>query len=186
MSELSYRAQLLAESSSVRKRFEASSELLNQRVDIVRKPEMRIAYVRSIGPYFDVEGANLRASTTLADWAKRRGLWSPDATFLGVCPNAAALTPPNLCVYDVGIVVREDIVEDDTISIQTLPSGKYAALSVACSSLQLDSVWSWMVSTWLPASGETYELKNSYEVYVPGQHDIIKPEYGVEVCLRLV
>ena len=154
--------------------------LTSKSVHIIEKPCMRLAYVRSFGPY---EGNNISISIAMGkivDWAKERGLWSTSTVYIGLCPSNPALSPPEMCIYDACILIPEEIEEDEIVSIQTIPAGRYAVLSVQFSPIQKQA-WNWLGSEWLPDSGETYAFENSYEA----RYGNVMPQ-GVELCLRLV
>ena len=149
------------------------------------RPALRLAYIRHIGSYWNCDGGHALAAARLKRWVREQGLWSDDAVLIGVCPDNATLTPPGLCLYDVGFPVAQDVEEDELVSIQTIPAGRFAVLRTACSSGELESAWEWLSSTWLAASGMTYDLLHSYEVYPLTERGNSGPEEGVELCMRL-
>lgn len=152
-------------------------------VRIETRPDYRLAYVRNIGPYFD--GGITVAFAIVEQWAKDKGLWGENSSGIGVCPDNAALTPAGSCLYDAGIAVPADVEEDNIVSIQTIPSGTYAVMSIACRADRMNRVWDWFGSGWLPTSGRTYELRSCYEVYPSWNGKAGRPETGVELCMRL-
>ena len=154
-------------------------------VVVESRPQYRIAYIRHIGPYFGNTCRIPEALTRIERWAKVRGLWTGNEGAVGMCPDNSLITPPGLCVYDAGICIPDGVSEDDTVSIRTIPAGRYAVLRAKCQSREMENVWGWLTSVWFPASGLVREIVPSYEYYrtVPGQP--ISPENGVELCVRL-
>ncbi|MGI9410840.1 MAG: GyrI-like domain-containing protein, partial [Hyphomicrobiaceae bacterium] len=121
----------------------------------------------------------------LERWARSRGLSHETQPAIGVCPDHSAFTPQDRCLYDAGLLVPDDVDEDDVISIQTIPAGIHATLGLACKPQQMDGVWEWFTSRWLPTSGKLREIAPSYEYYPAAGCETITPEHGVELCIRL-
>ena len=157
------------------------STLIRNRVKIVEKPRMRLAYVRNFGPYLITNSSIFKATDLIVHWAKTRGLWSSNTAYVGLCPSNPSLTPPGFCIYDACIQVPEEIEEDEIISIQTIPVGKYAVVRVPYAPIQKQA-WNWLASEWLPFSREAYAFEYSYEL----RRGNIIPNEGVDLCMRLV
>ena len=67
-------------------------KLLNDRwerfsVRIERRPQVRVAYIRHIGPYWNVDGGITKCFEALERWARPRGLWIAGSELIGNCPN---------------------------------------------------------------------------------------------------
>ncbi len=154
-------------------------------VRIETRPEYRVAYIRHIGPYFNVTRSITATFSALGRWAHVNGLWRETTATIGLCPDNARLTPARHCIYDACIPVPSGIREDNVVSIQTIPAGTYAVLKVKCSPAQIYRAWEWLATTWLPASGMTYDLQWPYEHFPVANGTMGRPETGVELCLRL-
>lgn len=156
-------------------------------VRIEQRPSYRVAYVRHIGPYGDPTGGIAQAFHSLKAWASARAGAGGDldATYIGVCPDHAAITAAGHCLYDACILVDETTVEDDIVSIQTIPGGTYAVLHVKSDSPRLHAKWEWLTTHWLRDSGMTYDPAQRYEFYAPVGGADVSPETGVDLCLRI-
>lgn len=160
-----------------------SEETAVMPVRIEWRPAYRIAYIRHIGPYDDVGGGITGTFAALSAWARGRGLLDSGTAGFGICPDSATITPVDRCIYDAGISVPEEFVEDDIVSTQTIPAGTYAVLR-AKHKRQILGLWEWMVTKWLPTSGMNYDLTFSYE-YLPPADDLFAAPLGTDLCLRL-
>ena len=154
-------------------------------VRIEERPSYRVAYVRHIGPYGNTRGGIAAAFGTLRCWAACRGLVDESTALIGLCPDHAAITPPDLCRYDACMPVGDDVEEDGILSIQNIAGGRYAVLSVRPDSPTLHAKWEWFTSRWLPTSGELYDPSLRYEFYPPANGAAGVPETGADLCLRL-
>ncbi len=154
-------------------------------VRIEVRPEYRVAYIRHLGPYNGVHCRIIETYQLLENWARTRNLLNEDTASLSVCPDHSAFTPFKYCIYDAGIVVPDGFPEDEVVSIQTIPSGTYAVLKVKCTDENIEDVWEWLTSVWLPSSGHILSTLPAYEYYPPTPKQYICPQNGVELCLRL-
>ncbi|SLN43968.1 Regulatory protein SoxS [Roseovarius albus] len=152
-------------------------------------PEMRLAYIRHIGPYFNMRGTNCNTGgiassiEQLVCWAKERGVWHKDTTVIGVCPNNPSVTPPQYCQYDVCISVDESVLEDDVVSIQTMPATTYAAVEMLGDSGTLMQAWRWLISHWVPENGLRSNSRTPFEMYQTDGSHVLCPEHGIKLCL---
>ena len=154
-------------------------------VRIEARPALRLAYVRNIGLYWNVDGAISEAYRRLADWARMKGLWSGAREVIGLCPDNAAVTPAGFCLYDACLPVPAEIGEDDVVSIQNIPAGHYAVLQVAATAREMESAWHWLTLTWTSETGMACDLHHSHEVFPLVDSRQQGPQSGAELCLRL-
>jgi len=162
-----------------------SEAFISKSIAVETVPAQRVAYIRYFGPYLRQSGRIPKAFADLAEWASRIGLPAGDLPRIGLCPDNRRFTPTALCMYDACIPVPQDIEEDDVVSIQTIPAGRYAKLTVTCSSQELLSCWEWLTCGWRVSQDEGMELRWSYELYPPGITGAIRPEDGVTIHQRL-
>lgn len=161
-------------------------EAATLQVRVERRPARQVAYIRHVGPYGDVGGSISETFAALQRWAGLRGVLAAGTSYLGVCPDNASTTPARHCVYDACIALDGDVAEDEIVSVQTIPPGTYAVLPVACPPQQLNRMWSWFYSDWLPASGRTAAFRPSYEFFPHVGAAPVSPHRGAELCLPLV
>jgi AraC family transcriptional regulator len=153
-------------------------------VSVKNRPAMRIAYVRHFGAYNRERGGIYEAACLLREWAETRKLDSK-LPLIGQCHDNRRITPAHFCEYDIGIPIGPDVVEDDVVSVLTLPAGRYAIGHVSCKNEQLISAWDWLCSTWREHHSEPYQQRWNYEVFHHSQDGRLRPEEGVDICLRL-
>ena len=89
----------------------------------------RIAYIRHVGPYGDVEQSISNTFAMLQRWAALKGTLRKDSSFVGLSYDSCSTTPARRCVYDAGLELTDDIDEDDVVSVQTLPAATLAVLA---------------------------------------------------------
>lgn len=154
-------------------------------VRIENRPAYRVAYIRHFGPYFTPNGGIASTYTALKKWAAPQRLLCNNNAFIGLCPNNPALTPADYCIYDACICVPDTVLEDDVVSIQTIPAGTYAVLYAECSATRIKQGWQWLTSSWLPASVVTYELNPCYEYYPLKNSALFPGEKHAELCIRV-
>ena len=179
------RNQLAQSGSQTRALLAEETDLTNLTVKIVNLPERELAYIRHLGPYFNVNGGIEATLARLESWARCQGLWREDSEIIGLCPNHPTVTPPTLCQYDVCMDVPRDLPEDAVVSRMKLPAGPYAMVALACSSLQLAAAWDWLSASWLPASGAKLAMRPSFEIYPAhkGRHG--SPVTGIKLFLPI-
>lgn len=161
------------------------SDIKTFRVRTEYRPAQRIAYIRHLGPFGDVGDSITRTFDALQRWARQRGLPLRDASYIGVCSGNVNITPAHLCLYDAGLFVRDDIGEDETVSVRVIPEGWYATLHVQCPPEALNSRWQWLTATWLPASGWRMAFRPCYELFRLEEGQRVRSEFGARLCLAV-
>ncbi len=154
------------------------------KVTVKKVPAARLAYVRSRGPYYAPSSAADLALSQLMNWATIRGLWTEETEIFGVCPDNPAVTPPQFCQYDYGIKVDTGVVEDETISIQTLPARSLAVLEVKGPLTVIKEAWRWLIEDWLATSGFAFEGHTFFESFRLTGEDI--STQTTKLCIPLL
>jgi AraC family transcriptional regulator len=153
-------------------------------VDIQVRPEYRVAYIRYIGPYGDIGSGISDTYTKLIRWAKTRGLLHAKSEFLGRILDNCSITAGRQCTYDACIVLDDEIAEDDVVSIQTIPGGRYAVFNTRCEPSQRNRVWDWLYEKWLPESGRLLKPIPHYEFSEYDNKDCHPDD--IQLCLPLL
>lgn len=153
-------------------------------VRVEYRPATRIAYVRHFGVYRRDSGGISRASQEIREWMETRGI-NRNTALVGLCPDNRRITAAQYCIYDVGVPVDDQIVEDDIVSILTIPAGRYAVANLRCHNEQIITAWDWLLSTWCESHAAPYEQRWSYEVFHDLDNGKLSPELGLDICLRL-
>ena len=89
-------------------------------------------------------------------------------------------------MYDACLVLQDDIPEDEIVRIRTLPATKLAVLDVICSQSQLNRVWEWLFTSWLPSSGKVPSAHPVYEYFPQIGDREPDSDRGVRLCLPLI
>lgn len=152
-------------------------------VRIEVRPVIRTAYIRYIGSYWDSDGEMSNTFDRLVMWARSNGLWDSAAQFIGICPDNSGVTLEGHCTYDVCLPVPDTIQEDDVVSIQTIPAGSLAIMTVD-KDTTLKDAWKWL-ATWVKENVVVYDFRQPYEVYpIINEQNAIE-EREIELCIRL-
>ena len=180
----SYRTQPVWRPSKLAIENQFETQRLDQ-VRIEQRSACRVAYICCFGPYDRDQGSIPDAFSRLNCWATDHNLASNTAAKIGICPDNRRVTPDAFCSYDACVAVPDSINEDNVVSVQTIPAGRYAVLSVRCPNAQILAHWEWMASNWRLLRGKTYEQRWSYELYHANPAGTADPMFGVDLCLRL-
>jgi AraC family transcriptional regulator len=89
---------------------------------VVRMRDLRIAFLRHVGPYEDVDAS---AWTRLVGWAREGGVTT--GWCVGIGHDAPGVTAPEDLRFDAGIVVGEGVRPRAGVGVQVLPGGWFAS-----------------------------------------------------------
>ncbi|QDP41154.1 AraC family transcriptional regulator [Radiobacillus deserti] len=89
-------------------------------------PNLRVAYVRGVGPYGP---ANKEVMERLKSWARKRNLLH-SATLLAIPQDNPETTPPEDCRFDACIVLSAEYQIGEDINETELTGGKYLIYEV--------------------------------------------------------
>lgn len=155
----------------------------NLNIKVENLPSYRIAYMRNIGPY---GSSNISVLQKLKKWAMTKDLISQSTIMLGIAHDDPAITPPEKCRYDTGIVISEDCRLDSNVIENRLSEGLYAVLQVDYHTVEaMRQAWEKVSSDWLPLSGYEVDERPFIERYTGAAIDTeIKP-ITCEICLPI-
>jgi len=129
---------------------------LSDRVEVVRMPSLKVAFLRQWG--------GLRAVPTvweeLRAWARSRGLAGRDARPIGLNYDDDVITSSARIRYDAGLIVDPDFDPRGEVGIREIPAGLTARLEFTGTVLGLYRAWGRFVGEWLCGSG--YQLRTTY------------------------
>ena len=154
-------------------------------IQLVNQPDYRVAYIRHLGPYGKNDGRIAAKYSAIQAWAQRIGIWNDTPALIGLCPDNPILTPPDRCRYDICIPVGSDVVEDDIVSIQTIPGGSYARLRISCEGDEMLGYWKLLTRHCIEVNNITHALTYSYEYYPITQRDPSDTTIDVELYLKI-
>jgi AraC family transcriptional regulator len=107
-------------------------ELLNRltthfelsRVTLRKLNPIQVAFIRTIGPYTDVD---VTLYDRLIGWAESRGLYTGHNLLIGMGHDAPSITPPEKLRFDACLQVFQDFKPEGEIGWQEIPGETYAA-----------------------------------------------------------
>lgn len=149
--------------------------------------DLRVAYIRSRGPYQHETLASVFKK--LLQWANPKGYMTQETMVLSVFWNNPDVTPKDKLIHDACITVHESIKADRWVDVQVLPGGKFAIHHCEIDAGHSDESWMSFVLNWLATSDYQPDDRPLYQIYYndpdthPLKHQItdlclpIKPLY---------
>lgn len=157
-------------------------ESCNLNVSFELRPTYYVCYMRHIGSYGDAGNSISNTFTKLQAWAHHRKILKSTSSFIGISHNDSNATPAGRCIYDAGMIMDDEIAEDDMVSVQLIPGGYYAILDVACVPQMLNRYWDWFLGDWFSQSN-LKRRKGIYYEYFPESGSLpVKAKYGAQLC----
>lgn len=132
-------------------------------VTITRKDPLRVAFVRATGPYMQ---SAMEAWNKMMAWGGPKGLFRPEARYIGIGHDDPSTTPPELIRYDACVTVGPEVEGDGEGMIAEIPGGEYAVVLHKGPYDQLEKTYMWLYGVWLPKSGREASMRPGYEVYL--------------------
>ena len=159
---------------------------IEKTIELRKMPETRLAYIRLIGlyqnKYYQITIRN--SYRKLKNWALNLDLWRDDSVMIGISPNHPAITPSKFCIYDVALPVCKNVIEDNSISIQTMPGSNCVVLTLVTNTAGIHAAWDWLISIWLPCSGmKRAQYAPCFERYPRYSDDPCATEFLVELWM---
>ena len=153
-------------------------------VEIKNFPELRVAAVRHIGPYIQINEAFER----LGQIAGSAGLIQPPRTeMVGIFYDDPDSTPADQLRSDAGITVAPDVPLPKGLEEHRVPAGSYASTVHVGPYEQLGDAWARLMGEWLPASGKRIKSDApSYEVYLNTPMTTPKNELRTEIRIPVL
>ncbi|WP_280155320.1 AraC family transcriptional regulator [Piscinibacter sp. XHJ-5] len=147
-------------------------------VQIRTLPEVRVAYMRCVGPY----GNSGIPKTWLrfAAWCEQQGLMQPRRTMYGVAHDNPMVTSPQQCRYDACVEVGPGFLPHGEIGVQALPGGRYACTRFSGATDEVDGAWGRFMIEGLPATG--YRPDDGPRIEIYGADFAFDEKTGVFSC----
>jgi len=131
-------------------------------VRLERVEPMRVAFVRHVGPYNEVETTWERLCTRLG----KDGLLGPGTKFIGICYDDPEVTAPEKLRYEACVTVDNDFEAQDDVGVQTIGGGEYAVATHIGPYSLLGQTYAKLLGQWLPRSGRELRSEPSLEFYL--------------------
>jgi AraC family transcriptional regulator len=131
------------------------------KVDVVKRPELRVAAVRHVGSYAGIPEAFRR----LNDIVTKTGLNNRDTMLIGVYHDDPSTTPDDKLRSDAGITISAKTKIPAGLTELVIPAGRYAHSTHVGPYTGLGKVWAHLRNVWLPQNGESVGHAMSHEIY---------------------
>lgn len=132
-------------------------------VTITSKEPLRVACARATGPYMQ---SATEAWNKLMAWGGPKGLFTPEARYLGVGHDDPSTTAPEKIRYDACVTVGEEVDGDGDIQVTVIPGGEYASVLHKGPYEEMIKTYMWLYGVWLPQSGREASMRPGYEQYL--------------------
>ncbi|MDA8141537.1 MAG: GyrI-like domain-containing protein [Desulfobacteraceae bacterium] len=152
-------------------------------VTIQQLPALRVAYVRTRGPY-QVEAIRSAFDSVLR-WARPKGLLDGNPIVLGVLWSTPSITPREKLIYDAGIAMPDTIKADKWVNIQTLKGGRFAVCHCEVEDRRHEEAWMQLILNWLVASDYQPDDRPGYEIYYSDSTSNDQRRTLLDLCLPI-
>jgi AraC family transcriptional regulator len=150
----------------------------SMQVELKEFPSLRLAAIRHVGPYNQINEAFGR----LGAIAGRTGLFAhAGASMIAVYHDIPETTPPEQLRSDAGLTIPDGTSLPDGLTEQRIPGGRYAVTVHVGPYETLGDTWHRLMGEWLPASGHRFGSGPSYEVYLNDPTRTPKAELRTEL-----
>jgi DNA gyrase inhibitor GyrI len=144
---------------------------------IEEMPTSRIVYMRQVGPY----GANNYAlMAKFKEWAGTKGLFTKSSVILGISHDNPQITPPEICRYDVCMVITDGYtIADNRVNEAKLSGGKYAVFTIPHTAEAVRKAWSEIFPQLQTRGLQLNASRPIIERYIPAMVD----NHLCEICV---
>jgi AraC family transcriptional regulator len=142
----------------------------------------RVAALRHVGPYMQIGTAFDR----LFAWAGPRGLLAASCRTFGIFYDDTSASPPETLRSDACLVVAAETKVDGDFRLAEIAGGRHAVLRHQGPYAELQTAYSWLFGTWLPASGEEPADRPCFEEYLNNPRDLPPKDWLTDIYLPLV
>jgi len=154
---------------------------LNKSVEVKELPEIKVAYIRHIGPYQGNETLFENLWNRLFTWAGPRGVMQqPDLKTLVVYHDDPNITEAGKLRLSVCVSIPEDLKVDGEVGKMTIEKGKYVIARFQVSPQEFQEAWEWMYGSWLPNSGFQPDDRPCFEMY---PEEPKNGKFVVDICI---
>jgi AraC family transcriptional regulator len=150
-------------------------------VEIMERPALRViglahrgAY-NQIGPVFEQLGAAVTEA----------GLWPEAIEVLGLYFDDPSQVPEADLRSLAGIAVRDGVTQPAGFAEERLAAGRFAVLRHRGPYEGLPAAWGWLMSDWLPKSGETPRAAVPCEVYRNAPGEVAPEDLLTDICMPI-
>jgi len=150
-------------------------------VEILQRPELRVASVRHVGPYNQITAAFER----LGELVAKSSLTPEPGGLIAVFHDDPDAAPSAELRSDAGIVIPSGVALPPELTEHRLPAGRYARTTHIGPYELLGDAWARFIGEWLPASGHELGPGVSYEMYRNTPLEVPRDKLHTELYLPL-
>lgn len=150
-------------------------------VEITHRPALRLAALRHVGPYDQMDAVYDRLHAVCAPLFGQGVIRGAASVYY----DNPAETPAAQLRSAVGYVLAEGVQIDPPLVEVTLPAGRAAVLHHRGPYTTLAAAYDQLYCDWLPTSGEEPADTPPYEVYLNNPADTAPSDLRTDICLML-
>ena len=151
------------------------------KVDIKNIEQMRVAFVRHVGPYDQVGKAWDRLCMHLG----KAGHLGAGSQFIGICYDDPDVTAPEKIRYDACITVDESFEPEGDVAVQTIGGGEYAVTTHFGPYNTLGQTYQKLFGQWLLQSDHELRSQPCMEFYLNDPESTEPEDLLTDICLPL-
>lgn len=154
---------------------------ITMKVNVIELQDMNVAFMRHLGPYDECKPA----WDALTDWAKAKGLVTPQSKFLSLCHDDPKVTKTDKIRHDVCLIISKEQQVIAPISRKTIPGGTYAMTLHKGSYMDLADTYAQLCGQWAPQNGYEVAASASIQIYLNNYYTTPTEELLTEVYVPL-
>ncbi len=147
--------------------------------------DLRVAYIRVFGMYLDPQ-KGMDAYARLMQWARAKGLHTPEARVIGMSQDDPEITPLEKCRYDLCITVDEGVKPEGEIGVMKIPACDFAVHHCEGDIQKFGQAWNYFFKVWLPASHYQPADQPAMEIYRKLPEEIGWTRFDVDCCIPVI
>lgn len=151
------------------------------KVEIRRIEEMRVAYLRHVGPYQECGSAWER----LMLWAGPKGLMGAGTMCIGLCHDDPEITPPHQIRYDACITVDPGFTTEGEVLVKVIDGGDHAVTTHFGPYTDFGETYSKLMGQWAPRHGRRLRQAPCLEVYLNSPEETEPEDLLTDIYLPL-
>jgi AraC family transcriptional regulator len=142
---------------------------------------MRVAFLRHIGPYDEVD----QTWKDLVAHLARDGRIGADSVFIGIPHDDPDVIPRKKLRYDACVTVDERYVGTGAIKVQIIPGGDYAVTTHCGPPAKIGEAYAKLFGQWLPRSGRELRSSPSFIIALNNPQNVEPPNLLTDIYLPL-
>jgi AraC family transcriptional regulator len=148
---------------------------------IIRKIKpMRVAFLRHVGPYENVNQTWIDLTTRLSEDKQLR----KRSVFIGIGHDNPSVTPASELRYDACITVDEEYEPNKPVEIQTITGGDYA-VAKNCPVGKIKDAFQYLYGKWLGRSSRELRPSPGFLMFVGGREAAASGKLRVDIYMPL-